>query len=154
VVSGWETWIVVFLGVIALSSVVQAVFLIGLALGGWRLAQRLDALNDRIDREIRPALDNLGRITRNLAEVTDLVTIQARRIDDVLADTIEKIEHTTDTIRRVIVKPLGPLMDIAAFFKGVRRGLAVYTQLRGLESHSRPRAGRRGGAEDDEHLFI
>ena len=148
-----ETWGVVFLGVIALSSLVQAGFLIGLAVGGRRLGRRLDAINDRIDREIRPALDNLGRITRNMAEVTDIVTLQARRVDDLLADTIEKIEDTTDTIRRVIVRPLGPLADVAAFFKGVRRGLSVYTQLRGLETQGRTRPSRRP-SEEDEHLFI
>ncbi len=152
--SGMERWVVVFLGVIALSSVVQAGFLIGLMVGGRRFARRLDALSDRIDREIHPALDNLGRITRNMAEVTDLVTLQARRIDDVLADTIEKIEDTTDTIRRVIVKPLGPLVDIAAFFKGIRRGLSVYSQLRGLEGQGRGRPARRHQTDEDEHLFI
>jgi len=148
-----ETWGVVFLGVIALASLVQAGFLIGLTIGGKRLARRLDALNDRIDREIRPALDNLGRITRNVAEVTDLVTLQARRLDDLLADTIEKIEDTTDTIRRIVLRPLGPLVDIAAFLKGIRRGLDVYSKLRGLESQGRSRPPRRP-AEDDEHLFI
>jgi len=148
-----ETWGVVFLGVIALASLVQAGFLIGLTIGGKRLARRLDALNDRIDREIRPALDNLGRITRNVAEVTDLVTLQARRVDDLLADTIEKIEDTTDTVRRIILKPLGPLVDIAAFLKGIRRGLDVYSKLRGLESQGRSRPARRP-AEDAEHLFI
>ena len=153
--SAMETWVVVFLGVIALSSIVQAGFLIGLMIGGRRVARRVDALSDRIDREIHPALDNLGRITRNVAEVTDLVTLQARRIDDVLADTIEKIEDTTDTIRRVIVRPLGPLVDIAAFFKGIRRGLSVYSQLRGLEGQGRVRPrGRRHASDEDEHLFI
>ena len=149
-----ETWGVVFLGVIAFASVVQAGFLISLTIGGRRLARRLDALNERIDREIRPALDNLGRITRNLAEVTDLVTLQARRIDEVLADTIDKIEDTTDTIRRIVVRPLGPLVDIAAFLKGVRRGLEVYTKLRGLETQGRTRPPARRQVEEDEHLFI
>ncbi len=143
----------VFLGVIALASLVQAGFLIGLAMGGKRLARRLDALNDRIDREIRPALDNLGRITRNVAEVTDLVTLQVRRVDDLLADTIEKVEDTTDTVRRIILRPLGPLVDIAAFLKGIRRGLDVYSKLRGLESRGRGRPPGRP-VEEDEHLFI
>jgi hypothetical protein len=147
-----ESWAVAFLGVIAFSSLVQAGFLIGLAVGGRRIAKRLDALQDRIDREIRPALDNLARITRNFAEVTDLVTLQARRIDDLLADTIEKIEEATGMIRRVVVKPLGPLVDIAAFLKGIRRGVEVYYKLRGLETRHRPPPRRI--AEEDEHLFI
>lgn len=147
-----ETWGIVFLGVIALSSVVQAVFLIGLARGGQRLARRLDELQDRIDREIRPALENLGRITRNMSEVSDLVVLQARRVDDFLADTVEKIEETTSTLRRVVLRPLGPLVDIAAFFKGIRRGLEVYHQLRGFDR--REQGADRRYSDDDEHLFI
>ena len=147
-----ESWGVVFLGVIALASLVQAGFLIGLAVAGRRLARRLDAMQDRIDREIRPALDNLARISRNFAEVTDLVTLQARRIDDLLADTIEKIEDATDTIRRVVIRPLGPLADLTAFLKGIRRGVEVYYKLRGLESRHRPPPRRV--ADEDEHLFI
>jgi uncharacterized protein Yka (UPF0111/DUF47 family) len=109
-------------------------------------------MQDRIDREIRPAMDNLARISRNFAEVTDLVTLQARRIDDLLADTIEKIEEATDTIRRVVVRPLGPLADITAFLKGIRRGVEVYHKLRGLETRHRPPPRRV--ADEDEHLFI
>jgi hypothetical protein len=147
-----ESWGVVFLGVIALASLVQAGFLIGLAVAGRRLARRLDAMQDRIDREIRPAMDNLARISRNFAEVTDLVTLQARRIDDLLADTIEKIEEATTMIRRVVIRPLGPLVDLTAFLKGIRRGVEVYYKLRGLESRHRPPPGRV--ADEDEHLFI
>lgn len=146
-----NSWGVVFLGVIALSSVVQAVFLIGLARSGRRLARRLDELQDRIDREIKPNLDHLSRMTRNLAEVSDYAVLQARRVDDLLADTFEKIEQTTSMIRQIILRPLGPLLDIAAFFKGVRKGLEVYQQLRGLDPGRR--ASRRY-AEEDEHLFI
>ena len=147
-----ESWGVVFLGVIALASLVQAGFLIGLAVAGRRLARRLDAMQDRIDREIRPAMDNLARISRNFAEVTDLVTLQARRIDDLLADTIEKIEEATTMIRRVVIRPLGPLVDLTAFLKGIRRGVEVYYKLRGLETRHRPPPRRV--ADEDEHLFI
>jgi hypothetical protein len=147
-----DSWAVLFLGVIALSSLVQAVFLIGLAVGGRRLARRLDEMQKGIDREIRPTLDNLSRITRNLAEIADLATLQARRVDDVLADTVDKIEEATDMIRRVILRPLGPLVDAAAFLKGLRRGVQVYRKLRGLESQGR--GSSRRNADEDEHLFI
>jgi hypothetical protein len=148
-----ETWGVVFLGVMALASVIQAGFLIGMAVAGRRLVQRVDALQTRIDRELRPAIDNLARITRNFAEITDLVTLQARRVDDLLADTVEKIEETTTTIRKLVLRPLSPLADIAAFLKGIRRGLDVYHKLRGLETQGRG-GSRRYAGEEDEHLFI
>jgi hypothetical protein len=147
-----NSWGIVFLGVIALGSLVQAGFLISLTMQGRRLGRRLEELNDHIEREIRPSLDNLVRVTRNLAEVSDLAVLQARRFDVVLADTVEKIEDTTSMVRKLILRPLGPLVDLTAFIKGIRRGLEVYQQLRGFESHERGSARRYEA--DDEHLFI
>src|SRR5512138_1290490 len=124
-----ETWGVVFLGVIALASVVQGVFLVALMVFGRRLAQRIDALQTRIDRDITPALDNFTRVSRAAAEIADLATVQARRIDLMLADTIEKIEETTTLVQQLVVRPLKPLGGIVAFLKGVQRGLAVWSEL-------------------------
>ena len=81
-----------------------------------------------------------------------LEPLQKEHVDDLLADTIEKIEGTTTLVKQVVLRPLGPLVDIAAFFKGVRRGLEVYQTLRGFDRRERPPRG--GYAEDDEHLFI
>lgn len=149
-----DTWGVVFLGIIAVGSLLQSVFFVGLILEGKKLSKRVADLQDRLEREIKPSLDHVSRVTRNLAEVSDLAVLQARRVDLLLADTIEKVEETTTLIRKVVLRPIGPLVDIAAFLKGIRRGLEVYQQLRGFER--RERVGRRGLTpdDDDEHLFI
>jgi len=144
-----ETWGVVFLGIIALASVVQAGFLIALAVYGRRLARRVDALQVKLDREIAPVLANFDRVGRAAAEIADLVTLQARRLDLLLADTIEKVEEATTAVQQLVVRPLKPIGAIVAFLKGLQRGMDVYFQLgRG----GTPR--RRAHSEDDEHLFI
>jgi hypothetical protein len=148
-----ETTGVWFLGVIALSSLVQAAFLVALAIGGLKLMKRVDELQVRLDREIKPAFEHLARVTRNLAEVSDLATLQARRIDYFLADTVDKLEDVTANVRNFVVKPLGPLADIMAFVKGLRRGVDVYREMSAGERRSRA-VPRRGHVEDDEHLFI
>ena len=149
-----ETWGVWFLGVIAVTTLIQAAFMVGLALGGLRLFRRVEELQTRIDRDLKPTLDHLSRITRNVAEVTDLATLQARRIDSFLADTVDKLEGLTSTVRDVVARPLGPLADVLAFVRGLRKGIDVYRELGGLESRQRRGAPRRSSAEDDEHLFI
>lgn len=148
-----ESWAVVFLGVIAVASLTQTVFLVALAVAGRRLARRVDEIHERFEREVRPSLESISRATRNLAEVTDLVTLQARRIDGVLADTLDKVEDATSHLRRFLLRPLGPLADVAAVIKGLRRGLDVYHRLRGLDSPKRVPT-RRMAAGEDEHLFI
>jgi hypothetical protein len=148
-----DTWGVFFLGVIALASTVQGAFLIALMLFGRRLAQRIDALQTRVDRDITPSLDNLGRVSRAAAEIADLAALQARRVDLLLADTVEKIEETTTTVQQLVLRPLKPLGAVLAFVKGLQRGVDVYLRLD--EKRQRPgSARRRRGAEDDEHLFI
>jgi hypothetical protein len=151
-----ESWGVLFLGVIALASVVQAGFLIGLVVYGRRLARRVDALQLRLDREISPALENFNRVSRAAAEIADLATLQARRFDVALADTIEKFEETTATIQQFVVRPLKPIGGIVAFLKGLQRGMEVYFQYDGRGAPAGPRSHprRRGHGEDDEHLFI
>jgi HAMP domain-containing protein len=142
---------VAFLGVIALSSLVQAVFLIGLAIQGRRLQRRIAELGDRVDRDIQPSLAHLTRVTRNAAEVSDLAVVEMRRFDLMLAELSERLDETSRVVQKLVLRPLRPIAEIAAFVKGVRRGLDVYHRLRGEESRRRP-ARRRD--DDDEHLFI
>jgi hypothetical protein len=147
-----ETWGVVFLGVIALALAVQAGFMVALALAGLRLTRRLDALQAQLDGQIAPALKGVERISRNAAEISDLATVQARRIDVVLADTIEKVEDTVDVVQRLVVRPLRPVTNLLAILRGLQRGIDVFLDLERRERGPRPASRRH--AEDDEHLFL
>jgi hypothetical protein len=147
-----ETWGVVFLGVIALALAVQAGFMVALALAGLRLTRRLDALQAQLDGQIAPALKGVERISRNAAEISDLATVQARRIDLLLADTIEKVEDTVDVFQRLVVRPLRPVTNLLAILRGLQRGIDVFLDLERKERASRPASRRQ--SEDDEHLFI
>jgi hypothetical protein len=144
-------WALVFLGVIALASLAQTVFLVVLALESRRMAARVQELRDRFEKDLRPSLDNLSRLSRNLAEISDLGVVQARRVDEAVADTLDKVKDTTESIRRFLVRPLAPLGDILAFLRGVRRGVEVYNQLRGMDGGARPQPR---SYSEDEHLFI
>ena len=143
-----------FLGVIAVASLVQAGFLVVLAVGGLKLFRRIDELQGRLDREFKPALDQMTRITRNVAEVSDLATLQARRIDLFVGDTVDKLEGITANVQSLLVRPLGPLADLTALLRGLRRGFEVYRQLGGHEAARGRAIPRRSHIEDDEHLFI
>jgi hypothetical protein len=142
---------VIFLGIIALSSLIQAAFLIGLAREGRELGKRVAAMEQRFETEIKPTLQNLSRLSHNFAEVSEILGAQARRIDLFMADTVDKMESATTALRDVVLRPLGPLVDITALLKGFRKGLEIYRRLGGIDSE-RKGASRR--YQDDEHLFI
>jgi hypothetical protein len=151
-----STWGVVFLGVIAAASAIQGAFLVALLVFMRRLAVRFDALSTRIDRDISPAIENLTRVSRSAAEIADIAGLQARRIDLLLADTVEKVEHTTALVQQLVERPLRPLANVVAFCKGVQRGAEVLFRLdRDGERPERPLPRRhRVGPDDDDHLFI
>lgn len=145
-------WVTIFLGVIALGSLTQMAVLVLLFLESRRVARRLDTLQLRVEKDLRPSLEGLARISRNLAEISDLAVLEARRVDVAVADVVDQFQELTREIRSTFVRPLGPLVDVIAFVKGVQRGIQVYRQLGGFEA--RERGAHRHYAEEDEHLFI
>jgi hypothetical protein len=141
----------VFLGVIAFASLVQGVFLVGLALGGLRLARRVGEIQKNVEAEIRPAVDDVSRLARNLATVSEIATTQAQRLEAAVAQTVNRVEDARAQLRGMAARPLDSFRDVSAILKGVRRGLDVYQRLGGLAAQ-RQGASRRYA--EDEHLFI
>jgi hypothetical protein len=146
-----DTLSLVLLGVIALGSLLQGAFLISVAFTGRRVGRRLEELRERADRELKPSIDNLTRVTRNLAEVSDLAARQGRRVDETLAQAAATLESTGEELRSAALDLMAPLQRAAAMVKGLRRGFVVYQQLGGLEAQGQGSSRRY---RDDEHLFI
>ena len=146
-----DTLGVIFLGVIAVSSAIQAIFLVKLGLEGKKLGRRLEEIERRFETELQPSLRNLARLSQNVAEISDMVALQSRRVDHFMADTLDKLEDATGVLRQVAMKPMSALLDITALLKGIRKGVEIYRRLGGMESEHR--GGPRRYA-DDEHLFI
>jgi hypothetical protein len=78
------------LGVVALAFLLQAVALVVIAREGLRAARRLDAFAERVGRELQPGVSDLERASQNFAELSDMAVVQARRLDTLVAETVEK----------------------------------------------------------------
>ena len=141
----------VFLGVIAFASLVQGAFLVGLAFGGLRLARRMGEIQKSVEMDIRPALDDVARLTRNLASVSDLATQQAQRLETVVAHTVSRVDEARSQVREAVSRPLDSFRDVSAVLKGFKRGFDVYQRLGGLAAQ---RQGATRRYAEDEHLFI
>ena len=141
----------VFLGVIAFASLVQGAFLVGLALGGLRIARRMGEIQKSVETEIRPALDDVSRLAQNLASVSELATRQAERLETVVAHTVSRVDEARTQVRDAVGRPLDSFRDVTAVLKGLRRGFDVYQRLGGLAAQ---RQGATRRYAEDEHLFI
>ncbi len=125
------TTVVVLLGVMALASLTQAVFLVVLALEGRRLAQRVDAFQSRIGSEMRPILGEVTRATENLAAASAVAVGQARRIDVMMTDVTSRLSDTQGLFRNLILPTAMRLVSVTAALRAVRKGLAMYRRVRG-----------------------
>src|SRR3954447_11685427 len=107
-------------------------------------------MEQRFETEIRPTLKNLARVSASFAEMSDVLSTQAKRVDAFMADTVDKLQEATSSLRDVVLRPLGPLVDITALLKGFQKGLEIYRRLGGMDSAKKGPARRY---QDDEHLF-
>ena len=163
-----------FVIVAAVAILLQTLILFGLAKGIKEFVTRLEALLGRVENQASPimattrdiiddAQPKIADITTNLAEsaatvkvhVTDLAQatgeiverarLQAARIDELVENTIEKIEVTTDLVQTSVVTPV---RRIHALISAVSAGLGF------LRANRARRKSEGNSSEADEEMFI
>jgi len=120
-----SAWALVLLGLIAAASVVQATFLIALAMESRRFAARLDG----VERDVRPHLERMGDVIENVAQLTAGAARRLPQIESTVEDTLHKLRRTTDLVETLALKPLQPVAKALALWRGLRRGAEVYRAI-------------------------
>jgi uncharacterized protein (DUF2384 family) len=142
-----QTLVIVFLAVIAVSSLLQAAAAIGAAVAARKLERRVDELEGRFERDIRPALAKVARVLETAADVSGKAAAQARRVDTAVAGATERVndavnrvargvqqtvvgslEKVEDGVGRRVRKASRPFARAAAIVEGFRRGVIVWRQ--------------------------
>jgi uncharacterized protein YoxC len=163
-----------FVIVAALAIVWQTAILFGLAKAMREFATRMEGILGRMESQATPVLataqailddaqPKIADITTNLAEGTHAVKIhiadigeatgeiverarlQAARVDELVSDTIAKIEVTTDIVQHSVITPV---RRIHALVQAVSAGVGF---LRASRSRKRSENNSSG---DDEEMFI
>jgi hypothetical protein len=123
-----QTLLIIFLGVVAIATTVQAVALVSVLLAVRRLEGRLGEAEREL-RALSPRLERLGRVIDNVADWTDAV---AEHVPRVAADIESTLDHLRGIARfgaLMLVKPLRPLGAAIALWQGLKRGVYAYRQL-------------------------
>jgi hypothetical protein len=136
-------WPEVFLGIIAVATLVMAIVQIGVIVAAGRLARRVDRLADQVEHELKPLFVNINAIGRDASRAVALAAAQVDRADKLFADLVLKIEQTVATLQATLIAP-------------AREGRALLAALRAaLSAIRQARSGARQGRGDDEDaLFI
>jgi predicted PurR-regulated permease PerM len=113
------------LALIAVASIVQTVCLAMLAWNGLRTKAEIESLGRQITRDLQPLIEDVTRITRNAAEISDRGLTQARRLDEAVGDAARTIEQIVSTTHQVVLPVMTRAAAITAGFKvfGVGRRL-------------------------------
>ncbi|HEY7410958.1 MAG TPA: hypothetical protein VII13_09465 [Vicinamibacteria bacterium] len=142
-----EALVKIFLAVIALGALLQAVLVAGLAFGARALRGRLGDLEDLVEREVMTRLHEAAGVAAQVADASEAALDEATRIAEVVAEsatristalgdvadrvggaaeaTAHRIEQALDAGARAAEEPT---RRTRAFWRGVRRGWDVWRQ--------------------------
>jgi ribosomal protein L17 len=134
----------VFLGIIAMATLVMALVQVGFILYAWAIARRLSRVVDQLEREMKPVLDALTAMARDAAHASALAVVQVERVDRLFTELTDRIEQTATTVQRAIITPF---REGAAVMAGIKAVLSVLKDMTG-------RSGSATRTEDEDALFI
>ena len=110
-------WSLLFLAVTAVATGLMALIQIGVLIYGARLVRRLNALANRLERQMDPLLVQMKEVGADVTRAAGLATEQVERADLLVTRLAQRLEETVDAAQRFIVEP-------------VRQGVTVFEALR------------------------
>jgi hypothetical protein len=137
-------WNDLFLGVIAVATLVMAVVQIGAIMVASRVARQTQQTLNAVYSEIRPLIAKASAVADEASRTAALASLQMQKIDALVTDLSRRVEETTTIVQQAIVTPA---REGVALLAAVKAGLAA---LRGIGDL------RRGSsrAEEEDPLFI
>jgi len=139
-------WSPVFLGVIAVATLVMAVAQVGSIIYGALAVQRIEQILGRFEADLKPVIERARQVSEDAARMSALATVQVERVDQVFQDLSQRIDETAVMIQRAVVTPA---REGAALFAAVRATVAALRGVAGGSRRSPPTA-----VEEDDALFI
>jgi pyrimidine operon attenuation protein/uracil phosphoribosyltransferase len=127
------------LGIMAAVSVLEALVLIGIAIGGFMMYRRvMQLVTDLETRQIAPLREKVDAILLDVKAVTARVSEQTERVDHAITDTMGRVD---DTATRVTSSVREKVNQATGVVRGIR---AVLVSLLGGDSREEPPAPAAG----------
>lgn len=139
-----DGWQLVFLGLIALATLVMAAVQVG---GVWylrRLGRRVEQIAHRVEQELQPTVAHLRTVGEEAARIAELAAAQMQRVDRVAADLAARLDETTHVLQRAVTLPA---RETVALVRALKVAVATFRR-------AGRRAARIAAEEPEEALFI
>ena len=106
------------LGILAATSVLEALVIIGFGIGGFLLYRRVAALSSSLEeRHLAPAMVRVNAILEDVKEVTSKVKEETERVDQVIRATMDRVDDTAGRVRSNV---RATTSRVVGFVRGVR----------------------------------
>ena len=145
-------WSVIFLGVIAISTLIMALIQVGAVIATLRAVRETQKVLTMVQQDVRPLIakativaEKATAIAEEASKTVTLATAQMQKVDTLVTDLTRRVDETATIVQKALVTPAKEGM---AIFAAIRTGLGA---LKGMGDF-RGRHGRH--AEDDDPLFI
>jgi hypothetical protein len=128
------------LWIMAVVSVLEALVLIGVAVGGFIVYRRtMQTIADLEARQIEPLREKVEGILGDVHAITARVSHETKRVDNAIHTTIDRVDETAERVK-------GTVRDRVAYAAGVVRGVrAVIMSLFNSEAGREPRTTTAAG---------
>ena len=137
-------WSEVFLGVIAVATLIMAVIQIGAILAAARIAKQAQQTLATVQQELKPLVSKAQTVAEEASRTAAVARAQAEKMDKLLSDLAGRVDYTSGVVQDAIIRPARESMAVVAAIK------ATLEALRGFRD--RPRQSRH--AEEEDPLFI
>jgi hypothetical protein len=129
----------VLLGIMAAVSVLEALLLLGMGIGGFIVYRKvMQLVSDLEQRQIAPLREKVDAILADVQTVTARVSQQTERVDHAISGTIHRVDETADRVK-------GSVRDKVSQAVGVVRGVrAVISSILNGESGHETTASAAG----------
>ena len=124
-----------WLAIMAIVSVLEALVLIGIGIGGFMVYRRvMQMMTDLEARQIAPLREKLDAILVDVKSVTARVNQQTERVDHAIMGTMERVDETAERVKHSV-------RDRVSQATGVVRGIrAVIVSLLTTNGRTKPPA--------------
>ena len=131
----------VLLGIMAAVSVLEALLLIGLGVGGFLVYRRvMQLVSDLESRQIAPLREKVDAILADVKTVTARVSQQTERVDHAISGTMDRVDVTAERVKSSVREKVAQASGVV---RGVR---AIIMSMLHHESRAESPAAAAGRA--------
>lgn len=134
----------VYLALIAAGVLVMAAIQVAAVVAALRAARSVGEMANRFERDVRPIIVNLQKVSEDAARASAQAAAQVDRLDTLVSNVVRRVEETAATVQQTILQP-------------ARDGLALLSGLKSVIASLRePRETKpaKESREPQDDLFI